>query len=256
MNKLITTANGGFDTFLNDIRFWDEAIRDSFKGLTSPFFQNSYDVRILSGCVRTISGSIVTISQGYVIYGGEICFVPSHSYTLTTGYFELWDLESYFDPAGSKIFKDLTSHETYQIRIAKVFPSAGLTDGNQEYSVTERYFDSFQNFLSIIDPEFPSFGTYNLAVMKDLNGFVHIKGKMRTTDIGVGMVNHTLGTLPMKYRPSVELERSVSWLFNSSTGEVRTSLVKIKTNGQLVLVAHNGNYSDVLDYGQITPFQV
>ena len=106
MNKLITTNNGGFPLKLDDFRFIDEANRTSLKAIMSAFGVDNMTVILLSGCTRSVATGTVTISEGYISIGGEICYVPSHSYSApTSSQKEYWVINTAFDNAGLKSFQ-------------------------------------------------------------------------------------------------------------------------------------------------------
>ena len=125
MNKLKTTANGGFDFFLDDFRFEQAAVREAFYGLLSAWGVTNADSFIISGVVN--SGGFVpggTFTAGYVSFGGEIFKVeagtlPSH---VPGGSF-MFAVDTSYDAAGNKVFEDSSSQQTYEVRKAKIISS-------------------------------------------------------------------------------------------------------------------------------------
>ncbi|MEI6489344.1 MAG: hypothetical protein WCP52_10290 [Bacteroidota bacterium] len=126
MNRVKSTANGGFPVVLNDLRFNEQATRDAFYGLLSAFGINTPDCFILSGC-QLISG---VWQEGWVAINNEILKFDSCSYVApATGYLLCWDLDISYDSAGNKVFRDGSSVQTYEVRKAKIVPISvsGLT---------------------------------------------------------------------------------------------------------------------------------
>jgi len=120
MDKLITDYNGGFPVFLNDIRFEQESVRSAFKALLSAFNLSSESF-IISGCDITVSGDDYTVTEGYVCLNGEICKVDAHSITRTGNNAIAWKIDITYNPIGLKVFNNLTTNNTYQIRKAILF---------------------------------------------------------------------------------------------------------------------------------------
>lgn len=121
MNKLNTINNGGHPIELDDLRWMDSAYRNAFLGLLSGFGILPNETFILSGCNKTTSGSTITVTEGYICLEGEILYMPEQTYPVPTGsdvdYFEL---DVTYDPLGNETFEDTTTHDTYEIRQAKI----------------------------------------------------------------------------------------------------------------------------------------
>lgn len=131
MNKLKTDYSGGFPVKLDDLRWVDNSIRTSLKGILSAFGVADSTAIKLSGCNRTVSVGIVTISEGYVSIGGEVCYVPEHTYSNPSlGQSEYWGIDITYDGAGTKTFQNESVNDTYEVRIGKIsvgIPPLGTT---------------------------------------------------------------------------------------------------------------------------------
>ena len=131
MNGLKTTDNGGFPFQLDDLRWIDSGIREAFKGIMSAYGIDDSTAVILSGCQRS-GGGTVSLTEGYVSIGGEICYVPAQTWPAHAGGTdeEYFVIESTFDPAGSKTFESASVYDTYELRRGKIqtgVPPAGHT---------------------------------------------------------------------------------------------------------------------------------
>lgn len=141
MHRFKTTDNGGLPFKLDDNRWQDNAYRDAFKGIISAFGVDLSTTILLSGCARTETGGTVTIASGYVSIGGEICYVPSHSYPSPGTQKEYWVIHSSFDNSGTKLFQNLSTHDTYEMRIGKVLVASSVPTGFTKYQLTQSIFD-------------------------------------------------------------------------------------------------------------------
>lgn len=138
MNKLKTTDTGKLPFVLDDIRWIDSGIRDAFKGLFASLGITATNSFKITGCVVTNVNLVYSWTAGYICLMGEILPVDSGSVTIPgtpqVGYGLCWTLETTYDSAGLKIFENGNSHDTYEIRKAKLvygqYPTnqAGQTD--------------------------------------------------------------------------------------------------------------------------------
>ncbi len=141
MNNLKTTDLGGFPLKLDDFRFINNAVLEAFKGMMSMYDIADSHAVILSGCTRTSSSGTTSIAQGYISIGGEICFVPAHSYPdPTVGQNEYWMIDISYDLAGYKHFQNTDPHHTYEVRVGKIQVSNTVPAGFTTYANTKNVF--------------------------------------------------------------------------------------------------------------------
>lgn len=149
MNNFKTTADGGLPLTLNDFRFIHSAIMDSFKGIMSPLGIDNQTAVILIGCTRTVALGVVTISNGYISLGGEVCYVPAHSYAVPlVGNFEYWVLNVNYNTTGTKLFKNTDTNETYEERTAKIQVSNLVPAGHTKYQDTKTFQAKINEFIT------------------------------------------------------------------------------------------------------------
>ena len=141
MNNLKTTDTGGFPLKLDDFRFVNNAVLEAFKGMMSMYDVTDSHAVILSGCARTSASGTTSIAQGYISIGGEICFVPAHSYpTPSLGQNEYWMIDVSYDTSGNKTFQSTTPHNTYEVRVGKIQVSNTVPAGFTTYANTKNVF--------------------------------------------------------------------------------------------------------------------
>lgn len=126
MNRFHTTDNGGLPVTLNDIRFLMDSYTEAIK---QTFYLYDQNVNfILYGIEVGLTGTTaISWTPGAIFADGEIFLVDGGT-SGVTGMNDVQEfLDNYFinsgityDPAGNKLFKDSTSHDTYQIRKAVI----------------------------------------------------------------------------------------------------------------------------------------
>lgn len=125
MNKLLTQVNGGWPLKLDDIRWIDESIRESFKAVFAMFPQDR--VIVLSG-LGIPSGVNNTVPAGHVYFAGEIYLVDETDIGPYTNI--IWDFTPELSAtSGQKTLQSGASFEAHQIRKAKLLATA-LAAGN------------------------------------------------------------------------------------------------------------------------------
>jgi hypothetical protein len=234
MNTFKTTDLGGLGLRSNDFRFIDASVREAFFGTLSYLGDLANSVIIISGCEVVPSLMEVTILSGFVLLNGEVFKVDTHSYPNTTPGVRYWDIDITYDAEGTKLFKDSTTHETYEIRRAKTFFAPTLPVDKIAFSSTLYYFDILKEKLGFIASTawanipfcsnmFPGPSGQG-KFMIDSNGFVHLKGAYTNDDPGAGAV---LGVLPLGFRPP---ESQFSRLSDGSGGDFE---LEMKTDGSI-----------------------
>jgi len=128
MNKFITTAFGGLPLKNNDLRWSDDAYRTAFTALCKAIALTSQveENFILWGCELKSDGipdkSGYKITEGAVFIDGEICEFTETTIAPEFTLFFVKDTTTY-NPAGLKLFKNGTTHNTYNIRKCIVIES-------------------------------------------------------------------------------------------------------------------------------------
>lgn len=121
MNRLKTTDTGGFPLRLDDFRWLDEAEREAFLGVVKTLIGDEEQC-ILYGCEITIEpGTGWDCTEGFVFFNDEIYYVAAHWVDWPTDPYSLYFEEDIdHDSDGYKVFENTGTHETYEIRRAKL----------------------------------------------------------------------------------------------------------------------------------------
>lgn len=260
MKKLISTATGGQKIFWNDFRWgsqgFTEAIGSHIKSVCDPT-----KVTILWGCDKTVVSGTVTISAGAIAFNNEIYRVVENTFIETVAS-EFWQPETLYDPTGLKQLNNTgVSVDCYEEVIYKAGYGVAPIDAIL-YTDSDRYMARITSLLvrdswtlvntQVIPPGEIAPGTYNIHAMKDLNGFVHLRGQRHFEDQTPGDQNELLFTLPVGKRPVVEHEFAIS--MRTAANTVGTSIFKIKTNGEVRLIFANTGFVTIVDFAQIPAF--
>lgn len=122
MNKLISNINGGYPFVLDDLRFQDSAYREAFKGIFDHYEQiNGTDGIMFHQKSEYLFGS--NFPESFCFYRGEIYRIPETPLSSTgspvTVYRIKFSTNTYqTGGAGTKVFQDGQTHETFQLRTA------------------------------------------------------------------------------------------------------------------------------------------
>ncbi|CAB4127968.1 hypothetical protein UFOVP105_8 [uncultured Caudovirales phage] len=142
MNKLISTDLNGFPFVLDDLRFIDNGIRESFDGVHSSlldktlvndgFLYSTNKPSTLLAYAEFLSVSNPTFPETFCNINGEIYLIPETTLNFSgRSVGEVYTIETdfSFDSNGTKIFEDTNTHETYQIRRAKLVLKSSIVSG-------------------------------------------------------------------------------------------------------------------------------
>lgn len=253
MNKLITTPNGGFPLRSNDFRFIDESVRDAFKGVVSMLYSNNVmnnEAVILSGCTRVLDGVFTNINPGYLSIGGEVCYFPGASGLLLLNNM-YWDIDVDYDTDGDKILKNGNPHQAYQTRVAKISFALitvplGYTAVNSTPTATVKLQQKLEAncvWANLPDAVYEDpFVSGAPKYLKDVSGFVHLKGVWNNSDPSP---DNLIGRLPSGFRPSEDMQFSI---WNGATQRQ----ILIKTDGDINFV---GAATGIVRLYELPPFK-
>lgn len=209
MNKVIIPSSniGGHPLSQTDLRYMQDAIFEAFKGIASLAGSSLTDTYILYGCDVTVAGLLsYNVSEGFMIYQGEVCKVDAHTFTgaLLTA---KWNVsEAVFDAGSSRAYKSGAVYETRQIRKAKLVNLIG--GGGVLYGDVKRFnvklLDVLATAYSWQELAFSSpFENYEAAGVNDckvkldkINGIVHMKGRFKRSPAISLAADVQVATLP------------------------------------------------------------
>lgn len=166
MDKLKSDINGGFPFTLDDLRWAEQSVRNAFTHFWYAFATNPTDSFVLQGCTMPDTDPGTTVSAGYIWLYGEICRVESH--TIPSGVGQVyWDFVVTYDATGNKTFADSSTHDTYEIRKAKVYrgsvsPGTKLLASASQATIHDKIVKNSPRQRAIIE-----IGTWNMNTTQD-----------------------------------------------------------------------------------------
>lgn len=127
MDKLKTSAVGGFPLLLNDLRQFfgrlgspSHGIYQAFNNLLSGFGSNM----IIQGCFASGTSPNVTLTEGWILLQGELIKVDAQTEINTSTDNKFVKVVT-FDPRGTKTFQNSTISETYEKNRAIIQGTSG-----------------------------------------------------------------------------------------------------------------------------------
>lgn len=261
MNKFNPYHLGGWKVKSDEIMYLQDAVNQP---LIKTFLSLNSGVFILSGCVRSVAGGTTSVTAGFIVYEGEVCEVPAHSFSnAVAGETEIWQKSIVY--SGTKTFLNGSTHDLYEAHICQLVKVTTLPGTYYTYSsktLKNVITESLQlNSWQIVNTQIVGAGgavpgTYVISRYTDLDGFVHLRGKYHFEDAGSGAVNILIGTLPVGSRPVSDIPFFLNEIINTSTGAIGNAFGYIyAADGQIRIKSLNIGYSAILDFGQITPFR-
>lgn len=126
MDKLKTSATGGFPFVLDDIRQFlgrlsgSQGIYQAFNNILGSFGDNF----IVQGCVLGGTPGAFTLTEGWIILDGELIKVDAQG-PFDQAIDNTFVKVTTFDPRGNKTFQNATVEDTYEKNRADIIGSAG-----------------------------------------------------------------------------------------------------------------------------------
>lgn len=126
MNKLITTDTGGFPYVLDDIRWEQSAYREALNDIVKGIVDSGTVDFILWGCNITDNTTYFDVSEGAIVFDGEIYHLAATTNLTKVNlqYLIFKPSTGTYDSNGLKTFQDAATHDTYEKRFATATISA------------------------------------------------------------------------------------------------------------------------------------
>jgi len=230
VKELKTTDNGGFPYDLNDIRWLQDGVRETFAALIKTF-DNSYQAIIICGCqISDAGGGNSILSEGYIYIAGQIYYVPAIAVPFAYGPGYLWVISNTFDANGLETFEDLTNNNTYQINRVQLQSSGSGVDVSDAVFLRDIIHKNSW-VTATLASNFTSSIVGGVKVRLEKNGEVTINAKVYWDGTGTPTL---IFTLPVGYRPNR------SWTFIVANNEDMNAtandaiFINVKTNGEVV----------------------
>jgi len=253
MNKLII-PNGGMALHGDDFRFIDAANRDAFKGILFEFLKPYDGNVVLGGCDFSVSGNVITITEGYIAIDYEVCYFPGGNFNVPPGNpaTGVYSLDTTFDPAGSEVFANATTQDTYQIRRAKFtvattsgsfLDAPGVRLSSAIYAALSGFIASTQSF--VMQSSWAKATGLNAPFLYKQNRFVSLVGDFTPGTI-VENAATLITVLPAAFRPVKNVRTIVAAQTSVPSIKYGNILIEVFTNGQVYAMATSSDTWDIV----------
>lgn len=237
MNKLDFTPTGGWPLHIDDLKFMYDALYDGFKAFVLTFSAGDSNPVILQGCEITTVSSNWNVAPGYIGLENEIFYFPGQTVPLPTSNNKpFWRINEVVDPnGGSKVFKNLSSHDVRFFRTANLIMSSV---GNYELKDTKRisYYlrelvkSQQASWTTILEGSGSGYSVSQpIKYIIDIDLFLHQKGVISLQNGGVNRLIYQI--------PGVVLTEEQEYYIGCKIqGDYSHTAVKVGTDGSVYLV--------------------
>lgn len=224
MNKLLT-PNGGMPLDGDDFQWIHDGLFEAFRGALWWAIAGGEN-QIIRGGEITLAGLDASITEGFCVIGGEICYIPAHTETVSGLATSSLKIDESYDATGLEVFADSVSRNTYAIRRALISDTLSGGDEIALDNPTRIYYD--QTFSSFSNGWLASGGSTIRARL--FNGMVSLEGGLTA-----GTTNLAILTLPAIFRPSAARHMVIG---NNEIDEFLRLVVQ--TDGQVIAYSSGG----------------
>lgn len=259
MNKLNIMEGVGHPLRQDDFDFMQQCWSEGIKGLSSSYgtdegsTYSSQAVILLSGCQITDIGTQYSISEGYLVYKGEIVKVDAHVVNKSVGdsnsdYAWVLTESNVGDPI---IYSDATVHNVYKKRRVAL----EIYDSQIDYAIGK----NLRTVISWLQSNV--YGSYITIALK--NGWVFNGREVGYAIIGFfrvslrgsldssSLTDSVFATLPVGSRPNIDIYKPVSG-YSNALGDTYTFVLKVATNGDMSILDNGAMPSAIWSLDGIT----
>lgn len=192
MDKL-HIPSGGMPFEGDDLDYINAGIVDAMRANYFHFGQPYSGNFIISGCAISFAAGFASVTAGYVMLDWEICYCPAQTVGVTSLAASSLKLGISYDSAGTEVFADSVSRETYQRRRAVI--SDGLNGGIEiPLDTTVRY--HWAENVNTFNNDWEAQPGFTVKATK-IGEVVYLSGA-----ITAGQDNLTAFVLPAVFRPT------------------------------------------------------
>lgn len=221
----ILIPNGGMPFTGDDLLWIQNGLRAGMFGFGRHF--GAGQSVVISGVNVTISGTDIVYTEGYVIIDDEILYVPAGTAVDAAPEPDKLsiELDVTYDAAGTDVFADLVSRDTYEKRRAKVvFYSSGTPPVN---AITFDIIDRRRHSQVFTVTSFVNGWSGSGVKVRRFGKVVAFQGTVADGDTNTVAFN-----VPLGFRP--EVSRRLPGYHANITGTDRVQ-VRIDTNGNVTI---------------------
>lgn len=245
MKRLLIFEPGQQPIYSQDLTLLQNSSIEALTSLLSEFHDSSNNQYIISGCEMLVAAGTITLSPGVMVINGEVMEVaaqviaepvfPNHVY---------FGIQTSYDPVGTRLFLDGTTHETWEVKTAKLFSGAALPANTLDYNEVPNIHNQIRERLKSNSQPWQEIGSYNSPpgalylpgttlkryAMIDCDGFVNFDGVMYSEDPSLNQVQFNI---PAPFRPLTNRKFHIHQLDASSPND--SLIIEVQTNGNVIL---------------------
>lgn len=235
VKELKTTNNGGFPYDLDDIRWLQGGIKETFAALIKTFDDGFAAIKICGCQISDAGGGNFILSEGYIYIAGQIYFVPAITSPFAYGPGYKWVISNTFNATGLETFEDLTSNNTYQINRVVLQSSGTGVDVADAVFLKDIIHKNEWAATVTLASNFVSAISGGVKARLEKNGEVTVHGKVYWSGVGSPTL---MFTLPPELRPN----RSWTFMVTNNADVVATLnyniYINVQTDGDVVYTGY------------------
>ncbi len=259
MKRLLIFEPGKQPITSQDLTYLQNSYIEVLNQLLSEFHEPNNTQYIISGCEILVAAGTITLSPGVIVIEGEAMEVaaqviaepvlPNHVY---------FTVETTYDPTGTRLFQNGITHETWEVKNAKLVSGAALPSNVLDYNKVPNIHNQIRERLKSNSQPWQEIGSYNSPVgglylpgttlrryaMIDCDDFVNFDGVMYSEDPAL---NQVLFNIPAPFRPLTNRKFNIHQLDASNPDA--SLIIEIQTNGNVIF--RSIQYLSIVDLSQI-----
>ena len=236
MDQLVTTNVGGFPLILNDVRWFLGQIASGNHGVYQAFnnlLRGYGDNFIVQGCVEGGSPGAVTLTEGWVMLGGELLKVDAQA-AFDEATDNTFIKQSTFNTLGNKDFQNGSNVDTYQENRAVISGSGGTLAYNGNTLSDLRTIAINGSTIVPLKKKIIDIGDWNMdttttvlvahgltatqsAAIRSVSVIIRDDGSTTTNPIGITSLSLPQGGIVSVDTNNVQLERLAGGIFDSTS---------------------------------------
>lgn len=245
MKRLLVFEPGQQPLFSQDFTLLENAPFEALKNILSEFHDINNSQFIVSGCNYSVAAGIITLTAGVIVIEGEILEVDAQTISEpVSGNHVYFTVDTTYDPAGTRLFLDANTYETWEVRKAILFSGPVLPPNVLDYNQVPKIHNQIRERLKSNSQPWQEIGSYNSPVgglylpgttlrryaMIDIDNFVNFDGVMYAEDPSI---NQVLFNIPAPFRPLTNRKFNIHQLDASNPDA--SLIIEILTNGNVIL---------------------
>lgn len=199
MNTINFNQTGKLPIWLDDFQRMQDTLSEAITGIAKLFGQSGSTNCIVSGCSQTSSGTVVTVTTGFILIDGELIYVPGQTYNSSNISNPVLHVITDYDSNGDRNTLEGSAVRPWITKHAEVINFANL-------EVNESYVKFGTDIISLwMTPGLISSWDHingSTFQYRKVNNQLQFKGGLKGAAF-----DSTIFTLPIGFRPSLIIKK-------------------------------------------------